>query len=181
MSSRCQGAAPAHRPVDAPAGPGHLAPRRPGRDDRGHQVLHQVTPPPPASSLLRVIRQGFRHIDCAYCYGNEKEVGVVFKEMIGEGKFIARCGTAVLDMGLELPGQGGDVPGLQAVEHGARQDGRGAGLQEGAGGPGTGLPGPLPNPLAQRLHSWTEPGQRAQAPRRRGRTLDVPPPPAASR
>jgi len=36
------------------------------------------------------IRKGFRHIDCAYCYGNEKEVGVVFREMIGEGKYIAR-------------------------------------------------------------------------------------------
>ena len=62
---------------------------------------------------------------------------MVFREMIGEGKYIARC--VEISAGHEpRPGQGGDVPGLEAVEHGARQGGRGAGLQEGPGGPGTG-------------------------------------------
>merc|ERR1711971_1412827 len=36
------------------------------------------------------IKEGFRHIDCAYCYGNQKEMGEVFNEMVGTDKFIAR-------------------------------------------------------------------------------------------
>jgi len=36
------------------------------------------------------IKEGFRHIDCAYCYGNEKEMGQVFSEMVGKDKFIKR-------------------------------------------------------------------------------------------
>jgi len=36
------------------------------------------------------VENGFRHIDCAFVYGNEKEVGVVFDEIIGEGKVVDR-------------------------------------------------------------------------------------------
>lgn len=33
------------------------------------------------TSVETAIKCGFRHIDCAYCYGNEAEVGVAFKNV----------------------------------------------------------------------------------------------------
>ena len=30
------------------------------------------------------IKKGYRHIDCAYIYNNEKEVGEVFKQVLEE-------------------------------------------------------------------------------------------------
>merc|ERR1712183_553097 len=36
------------------------------------------------------VQNGFRHTDCAYMYGNDKEVGVVFNDIIGEGKEVSR-------------------------------------------------------------------------------------------
>lgn len=38
-----------------------------------------------ASALKTAIRCGYRHIDCAAVYGNEKEIGVAIKELIDEG------------------------------------------------------------------------------------------------
>ena len=78
-----------HGAGDATAGTGHLAPRGPGRDDQGCGVRHQVD-----VGDVRlggdVVREGYRHIDCAYCYGNEKQIGDVLREMVGEDKFVRR-------------------------------------------------------------------------------------------
>ncbi len=38
-----------------------------------------------ANALKTAIRHGYRHIDCAAVYGNEKEIGVAIKEIIAEG------------------------------------------------------------------------------------------------
>ena len=42
-----------------------------------------------AQAVKTAIKMGYRHIDCASVYGNEKEIGVVIKELITEG-FITR-------------------------------------------------------------------------------------------
>ena len=39
-----------------------------------------------ANSVRKAIIGGYRHIDCASVYGNEKEIGVVFKECIDSGR-----------------------------------------------------------------------------------------------
>lgn len=36
------------------------------------------------------VENGFRHVDCAYCYGNEKQVGEIFSKIIGPGKVVER-------------------------------------------------------------------------------------------
>jgi len=36
------------------------------------------------------VSKGFRNIDCAYCYGNEKQIGVTFNKIIGPGKLVER-------------------------------------------------------------------------------------------
>lgn len=36
------------------------------------------------------IKAGFRHIDCAYCYGNEEQMGQVLAEMVGPGRHLPR-------------------------------------------------------------------------------------------
>lgn len=38
-----------------------------------------------AQAVKTAIKMGYRHIDCASVYGNEKEIGVVLKEVIAEG------------------------------------------------------------------------------------------------
>lgn len=38
-----------------------------------------------AQAVKTAIKMGYRHIDCASVYGNEKEIGVVLKEVIDEG------------------------------------------------------------------------------------------------
>jgi len=38
-----------------------------------------------AQAVKMAIKMGYRHIDCASVYGNEKEIGVVLKEVIAEG------------------------------------------------------------------------------------------------
>jgi len=37
------------------------------------------------NSVLTAIRAGYRHIDCAWCYKNEKEIGVALKEAVDSG------------------------------------------------------------------------------------------------
>lgn len=38
-----------------------------------------------AQAVKTAIKMGYRHIDCASVYGNEKEIGVVLKELFAEG------------------------------------------------------------------------------------------------
>jgi diketogulonate reductase-like aldo/keto reductase len=38
-----------------------------------------------AQAVKMAIKMGYRHIDCASVYGNEKEIGVVLKELFAEG------------------------------------------------------------------------------------------------
>ena len=38
-----------------------------------------------AEAVKTAIRMGYRHIDCASVYGNEKEIGVVLNELISQG------------------------------------------------------------------------------------------------
>lgn len=38
-----------------------------------------------AEAVRTAIKMGYRHIDCASVYGNEKEIGIVLKELISEG------------------------------------------------------------------------------------------------
>ena len=43
-----------------------------------------------------IVQADYRHIDCAAIYGNEKEIGGVFKEVIGKEETLER-----LDLGIE--------------------------------------------------------------------------------
>ena len=47
-------------------------------------MLH-VDPKDVGASVKAAIRAGYRLIDCAWDYGNEKEVGDAIREMIAEG------------------------------------------------------------------------------------------------
>jgi diketogulonate reductase-like aldo/keto reductase len=38
------------------------------------------------AAVAAALDAGYRHIDCAACYGNEKEIGAVFKEYFSSGK-----------------------------------------------------------------------------------------------
>ena len=38
-----------------------------------------------ATAIKEAIRCGYRHIDCAYMYGNQKEIGQALKECFQEG------------------------------------------------------------------------------------------------
>ena len=48
-----------------------------GSDHAGAQLI--------ADTVREALRLGYRYIDCAACYGNEKEIGAVLKEAMDEG------------------------------------------------------------------------------------------------
>ncbi len=45
----------------------------------------QAKPGEVGEAVVSAIRAGYRHIDCAPIYGNEKEIGEAFAEVLGEG------------------------------------------------------------------------------------------------
>ena len=48
-----------------------------GSDHAGAQLI--------ADTVREALRLGYRYIDCASCYGNEKEIGEVIREALDEG------------------------------------------------------------------------------------------------
>ena len=46
----------------------------------------QAAPGEVGAAVRTALEAGYRHIDCAACYGNEKEIGDVLAEMLGDGE-----------------------------------------------------------------------------------------------
>ena len=46
----------------------------------------QAAPGEVGAAVRTALEAGYRHIDCAACYGNEKEIGDVLVEMVGDGE-----------------------------------------------------------------------------------------------